>query len=318
MIQVSHKANNRIRALIKLNNNKQYVKTTMMNIVCEVDTIIGRVEVHNIPKPCLTEAKDVRYKEFFDNVVAYVNFTEYRIISSNEQMKIDQYINHHFDITNQQVLQALLFGKSHTIFPTTRNAFSKSGISHLLAISGLHIGIITTFFFFLFRIILSVFLFTYLNKVNINLISKMCALIMLTFYLTQINISISSIRAAIMLLIPYLSLLKYKTANKQILWLTMFIMLLIWPESILYPSFQFSFITVFSLLYLPNLNIKSGILKTTYSTFTACIAVFPLIMYWFNEISIQPFLANIICIPITVCLIPLVILWFLFLKIGVH
>ncbi|OQX25286.1 MAG: hypothetical protein BWK80_16380, partial [Desulfobacteraceae bacterium IS3] len=57
------------------------------------------------------------------------------------------------------VLKALILGNKIEISPSVRENFSRAGIAHLLAISGLHIGMIGGFAYFVFRRLLSRFKF---------------------------------------------------------------------------------------------------------------------------------------------------------------
>ena len=56
-----------------------------------------------------------------------------------------------------QIIASLITGKKEIISPDMRDLFSKAGISHLLAISGLHLSIVSILFFFLFYKVLSFF-----------------------------------------------------------------------------------------------------------------------------------------------------------------
>jgi competence protein ComEC len=57
----------------------------------------------------------------------------------------------------QQILKALLLGDRSAVSDDLRESFNRSGVAHILAISGLHIGIIASAAFFLFTSILSRF-----------------------------------------------------------------------------------------------------------------------------------------------------------------
>ncbi|MBL0700437.1 MAG: ComEC family competence protein, partial [Desulfosarcina sp.] len=71
--------------------------------------------------------------------------------------KISALIEHIDDHEEEAVLKALIIGDRHEISPALREAFSRAGVSHLLAISGLHIGIVAGVSFFFFSRFLSFF-----------------------------------------------------------------------------------------------------------------------------------------------------------------
>ena len=49
------------------------------------------------------------------------------------------------------VLRALIIGDRSGISPDLRDSFNRAGIGHLLAISGLHVGIVATVAFYIFQ-----------------------------------------------------------------------------------------------------------------------------------------------------------------------
>ncbi|MEA1966758.1 MAG: ComEC/Rec2 family competence protein, partial [Thermodesulfobacteriota bacterium] len=68
-------------------------------------------------------------------------------------------VTHVKDKKSAAVLSALITGKKDLLDKKTRNDFSKAGASHVLAISGLHLSVVATLFFYLFNKILSLFTF---------------------------------------------------------------------------------------------------------------------------------------------------------------
>ncbi|MBW2491807.1 MAG: ComEC family competence protein, partial [Deltaproteobacteria bacterium] len=76
-------------------------------------------------------------------------------IISGARQRISNLIDGIGNKEQQNVLKALIVGDRNAISPELRNAFNRVGAGHLLAISGLHIGIVATVSFLFFRWILS-------------------------------------------------------------------------------------------------------------------------------------------------------------------
>ncbi len=68
---------------------------------------------------------------------------------------ISRTLDHIGETDERAVLKALLIGERSGVSDRITENFSKAGVSHLLAISGLHVGIVATTSFFIFRWILS-------------------------------------------------------------------------------------------------------------------------------------------------------------------
>ncbi len=238
------------------------------------------------------------------------------------------------------LILALVFGDRSYLSNETVEAFQKSGIAHSIAISGLHIGCISFLFYIIFKsLICLLYPKLGLSFSIISLSSVISGLFTLT-YLKFIKIQLSVIRACIMLIAPLAGyILNRKTDSFRNIEIACLIILAVWPESILYPGFQLSFFASLSLIYLNKVSSKSSIMKSLminsnrktisnflkrimkyvalsviYSSFVSFITL-PYVTYWFQQITLQPILANIICVPIvliTVCLGIVLMLFMLF------
>ncbi len=77
------------------------------------------------------------------------------MIIANARRKISDLIDQTGQGKEQGVLKALIVGNRNSISKELKEAFNRAGIGHLLAISGLHIGIVATAAFLFFKYILS-------------------------------------------------------------------------------------------------------------------------------------------------------------------
>ena len=197
------------------------------------------------------------------------------------------------DIQDQDfaIISAMTLGDKSALSKETKDIYAISGASHVLAVSGLHIGIIFQFFILL------------LGGRRRSPITIFFALITIWSYVVFIGMPTSAIRSATLISICCFSLLANKEAlSVNNLCLAYVIMLTINPLYLFEISFQMSFIAVFSiLLLLPSHPQKHGIMSWTTSMFRMSLAAqlgtIPLIAYYFGRISCYSLLTSFIAIP---------------------
>ena len=137
------------------------------------------------------------------------------------------------------LLMALLTGRRDGLSFYDRQMFREAGCSHILALSGMHLGIISAVILLLLRPIP--------GRKTAFVIS--CFLIFLYLFLTGFGTSI--VRAAVMYFLFGLSRSFYrKSRGIDVLLLSFVIMLCIDPQSFYYLSFQLSFLAVGGIILL--------------------------------------------------------------------
>ncbi len=207
------------------------------------------------------------------------------------------------------VMKALVVGDRDGIDDKLRNDFNRSGMGHLLAISGLHVGIVATVFFILFSVLLS--------RVSVFLwngwVRKAAALLTLFPVVTYgllAGMSPSTQRAVIMVSVFLMTFLigrKHDSINT--LAVAALIILIIYPPALFSVSFQLSFSAVLAILSgfsSLTLSKKTGDIKNRMimifsgfflSSLFAILGTFPLAMYYFNQISLVGLPVNFIVVP---------------------
>ncbi len=135
---------------------------------------------------------------------------------------------------------AMILGNRAGITPSVYKSFSRSGVSHLLAISGLHLSLIASILGLLLTIM------------GIGKGIRSCLLLgFIVFYLFLIDFPISAVRAAIMLGITYISyLFGMSDDGMSSLGLAAWVILLFSPAAILDIGFVLSFGAALSILIL--------------------------------------------------------------------
>lgn len=197
----------------------------------------------------------------------------------------DKYLND----KNSKLIKSIIFSEKSLIDNNTRENFNELGINHILAVSGLHI------------LILSIFI----EKVSLKLfsskrISDFATLLILFMYLLLIAFPVGGFRAYLFLLISKMRFyFKMPIRKIDALYITIFIILSINPFNLYSISFLLSFGAVFGIFFIyPRLKNKSKILNSFYLSFSIYVMIFPIINYYFSGIGIVSFLANGIVIPI--------------------
>jgi competence protein ComEC len=216
----------------------------------------------------------------------------------------------------KDVLKALLIGDRNAISKKLRKAFNRAGVGHLLAISGLHIGIVATVSFLFFQKVLShirFFLWNAWTKKGAVVLS----FVPVWLYGLLAGMSPSTQRAVIMVMVFLVSfLLESEHDPVNTLALAAMAILVVHPPSLFSISFQLSFSAVLAILYglsrvrnpwaphsgKTKKTIGFIILKKFYDFFLvslfAILGTLPLLMLYFNQISLVGLFANVIVVPL--------------------
>ena len=198
----------------------------------------------------------------------------------------------------QELMIAMLLGNDDFISRETRDNFSKAGVVHVLALSGLHLSIITLLIWFL------LFPLDYIKGKKLRLV---LTLLLLIGYDVLTGLSPSVIRATIMLAFVFLSAIFFrKSSPLNSLFAAALVILVFSPFSLFGVGFQLSFITVASLIIFYKIfqirGAKNKILNYFYSIFmTSLVAMLSTIMltaYYFNTISLTTLISNFIILPV--------------------
>lgn len=196
--------------------------------------------------------------------------------------------------------QALIIGDRSNLDGETINAFGNSGAMHVLAVSGLHIGIILQI------IILFLGLFSkYITKKQALII----ALVFIWLYTLVTGLSASVLRSTVMFSILAISQVYGKNHNSiNSLFFTAFILLLINPLNLFDIGFQLSFLAmlgifwfykpILAFIYIENKWVRK-LWETTAVGFAAQLLTVPLTLYYFHQFPNYFILTNIALMLVT-------------------
>jgi len=212
------------------------------------------------------------------------------------------------------ILSALTLGYKRELEPETKSIFASAGAMHVLAVSGLHVGII-------FMMIAYCFGFMKKNKAGryVFLILVICVL---WIYTLITGLSPSVCRASLMFsLVALGNNLKRYSNIYNTLAASAFFLLLINPNNLFDVGFQLSFLAVFGIVFLQPrfeklIDCKFRPIKYLLGIITVSVAVqlttFPISIYYFNQFPLYFWVSGLFIIPLVTIIIPLGFLLLIF------
>ena len=206
-----------------------------------------------------------------------------------------------------QVAKAMILGDRSALEPELLEIYKNAGALHVMAVSGLHVGII----YLLLRV-----LFGAMQRHRIwRMVYYLLVLTCLWAYVALTGMSPSAQRAGLMFsMILTAQVFGRKSGVFNALGAAALLMMWIDPGIIYSAGFQFSFLAVLAilLLYTPLSRIWNPPNRlTAYLWGLLCLSVsaqigtFPLTIYYFNQFPTYFFLSNLIVVPAAALAIPL-------------
>ncbi len=250
----------------------------------------------------------LEHKEIYGQVYSKTN--DVKIIGSQSSLRY--YFSNYREklITNLKktslsensltVVVALLLGQKHDMSPVIMKEYQAAGAVHILAVSGLHVGIIMYFLLFLLKPIP--------NTKRANWIKVILIILTLWAFALLAGLTPSIVRSATMFSFLTVGMNIKRTVNiYHTLLVSMLLILLISPSFIYDIGFQLSYLAVFFILLLQPIlksiwKPKNKILNYFWDIITvstaAQIGVMPLSIYYFHQFPGLFFLTNMIVLPL--------------------
>jgi competence protein ComEC len=214
---------------------------------------------------------------------------------------------------NAGFLKAIIIGEKSDL-DEIRETLTKAGLSHILAVSGLHVALISVIIFTLLRII-----------IRQRILLRILTIILLIMYGAVCSWSPSVSRAVIMISLYFLGQIMQRKVNaNNCLFASLIIITAISPAQISSVGLHLSFCAVIVLLniipyftrhiyriHLPQNKLR----KVVYAALTLIIVSFllsiflaPVTLYNFNQFNLNGFIGNLLGIPLISIILPLSIL----------
>ncbi len=215
----------------------------------------------------------------------------------NLKKKMSQGLNLSINEPEASLMQGMILGDTGSISADWSQKFSDLGITHIIAVSGSHMVVISAMFMFV--------------AIALGLGRKRAfwfASIGIAIYTIMIGMPSSAVRSAIMgIMFLYAQKIGRPGSAGNLILLSAVVMVLVNPKVLLFDAgFQLSFMAVVGLVYfLPILEKylrripNAGQLKEmALTTVAAELATLPLLIYYFQKISLISILANMLILPI--------------------
>ncbi len=225
------------------------------------------------------------------------NFIVSQIFKIKEKIKLA--IDQNFTEPEGAVISALLLGIKKEVPQKIKEVFSKTGTGHILAVSGLHVMILT-------KILLIFFIsFFSIKRQNAFYLVSLA----LIFYVILTGASASAVRAGIMgFLLILAEKIGRKKENINLIIFTASIMLLFNPKLLKSDAgFQLSYLGILGINYLEDFfyqifkffpEKKINIRRLLAMTFSAQTFVFPLVLFYWGNLSLGAPIANVLVLSI--------------------
>ncbi len=213
------------------------------------------------------------------------------------------------DESNLALIKALTIGDGNSISQHQWEVFRKTGTTHLVVISGSHVGLIAGLVYFL---VLKLWAWTGLLAWSPQRVAAVAAMLVAVFYAGLAGFSVPAQRSVIMLAIVMLAIILQRNSRPfNTLAVALFAVLAIDPLAVLSAGFWLSFLAVSVIVYAVAGRLgKPGyfheVIKINWAT---SVGLAPMLLLFFQQVSLISPLANFIAVPvISLLVVPLSLL----------
>ena len=212
------------------------------------------------------------------------------------------------------IVVALLTGLRGSMTDADVDAFAASGLAHMLAISGMNVGLFSGVVFFALRLLLAAVPGLALHW-PIKKIAAILAFIAAFFYMSLAGATIPTQRSVLMIGVVFLAVLMDRTAlSMRLVSFAALVFLLLMPESLLSVSFQLSFAAVVALIavydglreWFLDFFRQAGLMQkilfyvggVVLTSGVATLATAPFTLYHFQTLPVYSVVANVLATPL--------------------
>jgi competence protein ComEC len=267
------------------------------------------LKITNSDNPCefnfekYMKIKGIRYQTFVKSGIVFTEYEHLNLKTSALNLRtklMKMYRDEGIGGDEYPVLCALTLGDQNYISNDVKSSYSASGTTHVLSVSGLHVGIIF--------IIISFLLKPLDRNKRLKLLKIMILLVFLWFYAFISGLSPPVLRSCSMFsFIVIGENLQRRTNTYNTLAVSAFVLMLINPLMIFDVGFQLSYLAVISIVYYqPKISalIKTDnvILKYVWGLLTVSVAAqlgtTPVCIYYFHQFPTYFLISNMIVVPL--------------------
>jgi competence protein ComEC len=213
------------------------------------------------------------------------------------------------------LMGAMILGERHDVTREMREPFDRAGLGHILAVSGLHIGLVASLFFFFSRVIL-VRSYNLALRTDVRKLAALFTCLPVVFYTALAGFQISGQRAMIMVLVFLWALILGREKEIwSVLAFAALVILAVDPHSLYSVSFQLSFLAVVGILWLsprflnffpsitepsrgPSSLLMRYVIGLVGVSLSAVLFVLPVGAFYFHRISLVSLPSNLTALPV--------------------
>lgn len=251
--------------------------------------------------------KGIHYHLFAENVVTRQNpkFSIFYYFSKLKREIYNKLLENGYSKAAADLFGAMILGDRTEMDADIEDNYRKTGIVHILSISGLHVVFVYGMFLYI--------LYPLVYLKNGRYIRVIVSLMLLWGFAVFVGFAPPVTRSALMISIFQCSFLFRRKSNiYHSLALSAFILLLINPNNLFDVGFLLSFSAVFSIVYLnpvffkpfrPKSRLSKWLLGLSITSVSAQMGTVPFSVLFFNQTSLLFLFGNIVMIPVSGLLI---------------
>lgn len=262
------------------------------------------------------------YKAFLESRNIYTQIRSDSVIQIKPDSSIFRWISirkkalklvdQNFDSVTAPIAKALLLGYKNELEGNTKQAFARAGLSHIMAVSGLHVGLIIAPFWLIIP-----YFWTKKHGTKIGLV---LLILILVFYAGLTGFSVSVLRASVMaVLLTYGKLFSKSSNSLNLMGIAALVILLFDPSQLFEIGFQLSFSAVLIILlvlpviqnvipYWVRIKWYGAPIMVVIISLVVQLGLYPLQAFYFGEVSLISPLANALFVPLLGLIVPLSLL----------
>lgn len=237
---------------------------------------------------------------FFDYLKGFLTKNFHIEKLQNQKSIIKDDLGNYISSQHQNQTMSMLYNALFLAIPPSKdliNFFNDYGMSHLIAISGYHLGVLSAIFYFILNLSYSKIHQTYIPYRNKKVDISIAVIVLLFFYLLLIDVVASFLRSFIMFVFGFLLLRSnIKILSFENLLITVLFILAFFQEYMFSVSLWFSVAGVFYIfLFIKYYKEMNKYILFFFFNFWIFMAVNPITQYFFGAVSLyqlaSPFLS---------------------------
>ncbi len=247
--------------------------------------------------------KNIYYSSFLnqDEITIIRPPKLFRRYLHNIEKGIQRSFENHLKTKNLPLIYALILGDRDEMSQNQRSLFTDNGLAHLLAVSGMHVGII-------------ILLLNFITKpVRNKVLQTVICLVITWIYIIITGSQTPAVRAGFMFSVYQFGLLNFRTTRPlNNVFFSAFVLLAIEPKALFQASFQLSFIAMISILFfMPKIqalfHFKTKIFNSIWQLVALSISVqllvAPISIYYFHQYPLYGIINSVVATPFIIIII---------------